>query len=50
MPNIVNIKGHSFTGLYPSQAPITAVERKCIIMSFLYIKPKDEVVFLSLVT
>ena len=41
--NIVKITGHNFTGVHPSQAPIMAGERKCIILSFLYIKPKDEV-------
>ena len=45
-PNIVKIKGYTFTGVYPSQAPITAGERKCIILSFLYIKPEAEVRFL----
>ena len=41
----VKIKGHNFTGVYPSLVLMKLDERKCIILSCLFIKLKDEVVF-----
>ena len=43
--NIVKIEGHNFTGVCPSPVPIKLGARKCIIMSYLFIRLKDEVVF-----
>ena len=44
-PNIVKIKGHDFTGVYPSPVVMNLDARKCIILSCLFIKLKGEVVF-----
>ena len=44
-PNIVKIKGHNFTGVFPSLVLMKLDGRKFIILSWLYIKLKDEVVF-----
>ena len=43
--HIVKIKGHNFTGVYPSRVLMKLDARKCIILSCLVIKLKDEVVF-----
>ena len=42
-PNIVKIKGHNFTGVYPSPVFMKLVARKCIILSCLFIKLKNKV-------
>ena len=44
-PNIVKIKGHDFTGVYPSPVLMNLDARKCIILSCLLSKLKDDVVF-----
>ena len=44
---MVKIKGHDSTGVYPSPVLMKLDARKCIILSFLCIKLKDEVVFSS---
>ena len=42
-PNKVKIKGHNFTGVYPSPVLMKMDARKCIILSCLFIKLKDQV-------
>ena len=42
---IVKIKGHNFTGVYPSPGLMKLDAIKCTILSCLFIKFKDEVVF-----
>ena len=44
-PNIVKIKGHYFKGVFSSLILMKLDARKCIILSCLFIKIKDEVVF-----
>ena len=44
-PNIVKIKGHNFTGVYPSHVLMKLGARQCIILSCLFIKLKDKIVF-----
>ena len=43
--NIVKIRGHNSTWVYPSPMLMTLDARKCIILSCMFIKLKDEVVF-----
>ena len=43
--NIVKIKGHNFTGVYPNPVLMKLDARKCIILSCLFLKNKVEVVF-----
>ena len=43
--NIVKIRGHNFTGLYPGPVLMKLNARKCILLSGLFIKLKDEAVF-----
>ena len=42
---IVKIKGHNFTGVYPSPGLMKLYAIKCTILSCLFIKLKDEVIF-----
>ena len=44
-PYIVKFKGHNFKGVYPSPVLIKLDARKCILLSCLFIKLKDEVLF-----
>ena len=43
--NIVKIKGHSFTGVYPSPVLMKLEARKYNMLSCLFLKNKVEVVF-----
>ena len=43
-PNIVIIKGHNFTGVFPSPVLMKLDARKWLILSRLFIKLKDETV------
>ena len=45
-PNVVKIKGHNFTGVYPSPVFMKLDARKCIILSCFFINRKNEVFFL----
>ena len=38
--NIVKIKGHNLTGLYPSTVLMTLDARKCIIFFFMFVSQK----------
>ena len=42
----IKIKGHNFKEVYPSPVLMKLGVRKCIILSSLFTKVKDEVVFL----
>ena len=43
--NIVKIKGHNSTGVYPSLVLMKLDARKCMILSCLFLKNTVEVVF-----
>ena len=43
-PNRVKIKGHNFTGVYPGPVLMKLDARKCILLSCLFLKLKDEAV------
>ena len=43
--NIVKIKGHNFTGVHPSPVLMKLDARKCILLSGLFLKLKDEAGF-----
>ena len=45
--NTVKIKGHNFTGVYPSPVLKELDARKCILLSGWFLKLKNEIVFSS---
>ena len=45
--NIVKIKGQNFTGMNPSQVPVSVGAKKCITLPYLLIKLKDLFFFSS---